>query len=318
MPELQGSQSDGGEALGDLRARFRARLLAILRILVTPRSSSLVLALLITSYYAYRSEVTLKPVSLPLSILLLLVGTAVFFTAYNTIFTEKKSFWRECFLLILGSFALFAFFPGVWQWLTDLSIVRGLWRSSPSFRFVGEVLFYAFSIALAILVMYLGYGKALVRRYLLRVEIHFLDVLLLLGLSLLTLAGLLVWFRLFSTGQESWSPLGLTAGWAVIFGVTSSLLNSIAEEFWFRGFFLGTLARLTSLQPALLFQALLFGFIHLRDGIPQGYSGWFLAGIWGYALGLWTLKRLSVWPALILHFITDLFIFFSVNRTLFP
>ncbi len=64
---------------------------------------------------------------------------------------------------------------------------------------------------------------------------------------------------------------------------------------------------------AISLQALAFGFIHFKTGIPHGWTGLILAFIWGYALGYWTLKRMSLWPAVILHAVTDLFIFFSVN-----
>ncbi len=276
----------------------------------------LVFALVLLLWFASKSELTYKPINLPVAILVALVGWLVCFFAWLKL-EDKKNYARECFLIILGAFLLFALFPSIWQWTSHLSLTKWLFNGIPATRFISEILYYVVSILLAILAMRIGYGDEWKVKYFIRFEMHFRDLLVIIGLFSITVFALLLWFAYFATGKEEWSALGSTAGWAIVFGILSSLLNATAEEFWFRGFFLSGFTRLGSPPFALTLQALLFGFIHLKDGIPQGATGFILTDLWGFALGYWTIIRVSLWAPLILHFLTDLFIFFSVNKDIF-
>jgi len=275
--------------------------------------SLLGLAFLTLAYFSARNELTLKPPNLPLSTLILLVLFLISFLVWIRV-PARRNLIRECFVLVLGAFGIFVIYPVIIDWLARVGWVKLIWREIPPFRVFAEAFSYALSIAIALLVMYFGYGRDLLTRYFLRVEIYLKDFATIFFLLGLTIIFLLLWFKFGATGKESWSTLGLGYVGAIFLGVISSIGNAFAEEFWFRGFFLGTFSRMTSPAVANFLQALLFGFIHFKDGIPQGVSGWLLAGIWGLILGYWTILRLSLASALILHVLTDLFIYFFVNN----
>ena len=277
--------------------------------------SLLALAFLTLAYFSAREELTLKPPNLVVSIFILLVLFLVSFALWVRL-PARRNLIRECFILVLGAFGIFVLYPVMIDWLARVGWIKLVWREFPPFRIFGEAFSYLLSIAIALLVMYFGYRKDLLVRYFLRIEIHLKDLVAIFLLLGVTIIFLLLWFKLGATGKESWSTLGLGFAGAIILGVISSIGNAFAEEFWFRGFFLGTFSRLTSAGLANFMQAVLFGFIHFKDGIPQGASGWVLAGIWGLILGYWTLLRLSLASALILHLLTDLFIYFYVNGLL--
>lgn len=342
------------------------------------------------AWFAWRDEMTLRPISLGASLLILAVLTAVVFLVWASV-RERREGLRECWMLLLGAFAWFALYPWIFQWLRHIHWIRELLRRSAAFGFISEVFWYLVPIALVLGVMWLGWRRDWLNAYLLRFEFHLVDVGIIIGLTVLTLGGMLLWFRFGATGMESWQTFstGKSPALLVALGILSAMGNALTEEFWFRGFFLATFKRIAEalseerlgdfadtvrdwlrdkllpwtltllvlagaawvfayfrlripLAPAgmrelalVLFalawlpsvmhllrspavaaislQAVAFGFIHFKTGIPHGWTGLILAFVWGYALGYWTLKRMSLWPAVILHGVTDLFIFFTVN-----
>jgi len=348
------------------------------------------LALAGATWYAWRDEMTLRPIRLGASLLILVGLAAVIFIVWASV-RERREGLRECWLLILGAFAWFAMYPWIFQAFQRVHWIRELLRRSPGFGFVSELFWYLVPIALVLGVMWLGWGRDWLTAYFLRFEFHLADFGIVIGLTAVTLIGMLLWFRLSATGGESWQTFsaGGSPALLVVLGILSAAGNALTEEFWFRGLFLATCKRITEalseerlngfldavrdwlrekllpwtvaflavsaiawtlghfrvrfmLYPsgwhglavwlfalawlpaavhflrspavaALSLQALSFGFIHFKSGIPHGWTGLILAGAWGYALGYWTLKRMSVWPAVILHGVTDLFIFFTVN-----
>lgn len=271
-----------------------------------------VLNVLVLAWFVARDELTLKPVNLPLSLLILVFSFALCFGFFIS-FKERANLARECFLLSLGAFSLFALFSFFWQWVSGMRLISEVAKVSSSFRFIGEIFFYLIPIFLVLFLMRLGYGGDWANRYFIRFEFRLADFGILLALSVLTVIGMSLWFNLFSRGQSSWSTLGFSPILAFFLGIVSAVGNAISEEFWFRGFFFATFTRLSTPRLALILQAILFGFIHFKDGIPSGWIGLILASIWGLFLGVWTLSRLSLWPAVFLHFLTDAFIYFTVN-----
>ncbi len=272
----------------------------------------LLFSLAVLAIFAARDELTLKTPKLSISLLILGLSTIATYYLWSRL-KEKRLFARECFLLILGGFVVFGFLSAFFDWIYNVHLVTSLWHNYPIFRLFAETFYYLFSILCVLLVIWLGYGRRGREAYFLRLEIHFADVILLLLSFGITAAVLSLWFRL-SSSMNEWSPLGLTGTLFVALGIISALGNSIMEELIYRGFFLGTFMRLTTPALAILLQAFLFGFIHFKDGIPSGYSGWLLAGLFGAVLGYWTLARMSLLAPVILHFFVDAYIFFSVNR----
>jgi membrane protease YdiL (CAAX protease family) len=89
------------------------------------------------------------------------------------------------------------------------------------------------------------------------------------------------------------------------------LFNPIYEEFIFRGWILGALARHHSNRFAIVGSSILFGIVHIRNIFwlePfQLASMMIFAGlITGPILGYVTLRCRSVWPAVMLHYLNNL------------
>ena len=90
-------------------------------------------------------------------------------------------------------------------------------------------------------------------------------------------------------------------------------LPSILEEVAFRGVILAMFLRFYNQPKAVLFSALGFGVIHLGNMLSGGDPGW-VAGqaVWAAILGLFygyvTLKTNSLLPAMILHYLSNLFV----------
>jgi membrane protease YdiL (CAAX protease family) len=90
-------------------------------------------------------------------------------------------------------------------------------------------------------------------------------------------------------------------------------LPSILEEVAFRGVILAMFLRFYNQPKAILFSALGFGAIHLGNMLSGGDPGW-VAGqtVWAAILGLFygyvTLKTNSLLPAMIVHYLSNLFV----------
>jgi membrane protease YdiL (CAAX protease family) len=90
-------------------------------------------------------------------------------------------------------------------------------------------------------------------------------------------------------------------------------LPSILEEVAFRGVVLAMFLRFYNQPKAILFSALGFGIVHLGNILSGGDPIW-VAGqvIWAAILGLFygyvTLKTNSLLPAMILHYLSNLFV----------
>jgi membrane protease YdiL (CAAX protease family) len=89
------------------------------------------------------------------------------------------------------------------------------------------------------------------------------------------------------------------------------LVNPIYEELIFRGWILGRLTRWRSPTAGVVVSSVLFGLLHLRnifwlEPAPLirlvGFTGIVLGPLFGYV----TLRCLSVWPAVILHYMNNL------------
>lgn len=81
-----------------------------------------------------------------------------------------------------------------------------------------------------------------------------------------------------------------------------SLVAAVGEESLFRGFVMTRVRRYCSgWVPALLLSSIGFGLVH----VYQGWAGIVLAGTYGVIFGLVVIRRGSLWPCLIAHFLQD-------------
>jgi len=143
------------------------------------------------------------------------------------------------------------------------------------------------------------------------------DLVIILLFALLTVGGLAGYMHFYADTHSPMTVFGAQAGttpllkyWAL--GALFALLNSVIEEFWFRGLLMGALKPLVPMWRLIVLQAVVFGLIHWF-GTPQGLWGVILAGVWGGLLGWWVYVRKSLWPAVIVHFLADMLIFAYTN-----
>ena len=88
-------------------------------------------------------------------------------------------------------------------------------------------------------------------------------------------------------------------------------LNAFAEESYYRASLFSTLRSLTGDEQVLLMNVVFFGLAHVLAGSPPGLLGFALTGFLAFLLGKGMLEtRGMVWPWL-MHFVPDVFIFFS-------
>lgn len=87
-----------------------------------------------------------------------------------------------------------------------------------------------------------------------------------------------------------------------------AVLAPMAEESFFRGLVMGWLARHGGRWPALVGQALLFGFVHGKWWHPGGLDGWLLTAelsAMGLVLGLFAWRSRSLWPSIVIHAVNN-------------
>jgi len=101
--------------------------------------------------------------------------------------------------------------------------------------------------------------------------------------------------------------VGLEAGITLVFGY---LATGIYEELWFRGLVLDSLAAWTPLRAALLSSAL-FGATHLVNiafGANPAVTAAQVIGATCFGIGMAALRlrRVSLWPLVIIHALTDI------------
>ncbi len=102
----------------------------------------------------------------------------------------------------------------------------------------------------------------------------------------------------------------------VIGGIIVILIGPIAEEIFWRGYFLEQLRKITYSSVALLIQAVLFAFSH-RWLLDQGML-FLLAPFWyGVITGLWRIRFRSIVPLIIVHVILNAVVLFPMLKIRF-
>jgi hypothetical protein len=88
-------------------------------------------------------------------------------------------------------------------------------------------------------------------------------------------------------------------------------LNAFAEETYYRASMLSTLSNVIGKNQSLLLSCIFFGLAHWLYGSPPGVVGFALTGFLAFLLGKSMLETRGMLWAWIMHFIPDIFIFFS-------
>lgn len=92
---------------------------------------------------------------------------------------------------------------------------------------------------------------------------------------------------------------------AVIFAA----INSFTEEFTYRAPLLGATHELLGKQPALMINAVFFGFAHYLGGSPSGLPGFLMTALVGYLFGKSMIETRGCFWALFTHMLADIPIF---------
>lgn len=94
-------------------------------------------------------------------------------------------------------------------------------------------------------------------------------------------------------------------------------LNAFAEESYYRASLLSTLADVLGKSQSLLLACIFFGLAHFLYGSPPGFIGFAMTGFLAFLLGKSMLETKGMLWAWIMHFVPDVFIFFSYAMTWF-
>jgi membrane protease YdiL (CAAX protease family) len=92
-------------------------------------------------------------------------------------------------------------------------------------------------------------------------------------------------------------------------------LNAFAEESYYRASMLSTLTDVLGKNQSLLLACIFFGLAHFLYGSPPGFIGFALTGFLAFLLGKSMLETKGMLWAWIMHFVPDVFIFFSYAMT---
>lgn len=92
-------------------------------------------------------------------------------------------------------------------------------------------------------------------------------------------------------------------------------LNAFAEETYYRASMVSTLGAPIGKNHALLLACVFFGLAHWLYGSPPGFIGFALTGFLAFLLGKSMLETKGMLWAWTIHFVPDVFIFFSYAMT---
>lgn len=92
-------------------------------------------------------------------------------------------------------------------------------------------------------------------------------------------------------------------------------LNAFAEEAYYRASILSTLTDVLGKNQSLLLACIFFGLAHFLYGSPPGILGFALTAFLAFLLGKSMLETKGMFWAWIMHFVPDVFIFFSYAMT---
>jgi len=102
----------------------------------------------------------------------------------------------------------------------------------------------------------------------------------------------------------------------IVIALGYAVFSALMEETIFRSLIVAFAALHFSLPVAMVMQAIVFGLMHFRVGVPVGLPGIFLGSVWGLAAGWLVLKAESIYPAYVMHFVLVLVVF--IGLTFFP
>jgi membrane protease YdiL (CAAX protease family) len=98
----------------------------------------------------------------------------------------------------------------------------------------------------------------------------------------------------------------------------AALINGLGEELVYRFILQRAFIKSNSPAWAILMQAIAFGFLHYRNGFPQGWTGMLLTTLFGAAIGIQFFITRSITLAWVTHAIMDAIMFGIIVSTATP
>lgn len=127
-----------------------------------------------------------------------------------------------------------------------------------------------------------------------------------LGCAAVTPVALTLWLRLSGSDVSDLVSLVPNVGLPllVLGGAAFAVVNAAFEELIWRGIFHDRLTELFGVSPAIAIQAASFGVAHAH-GVPRGFAGVALAGIWGGMLGVLRARTRGLLAPVLAHIVAD-------------
>jgi membrane protease YdiL (CAAX protease family) len=161
------------------------------------------------------------------------------------------------------------------EWLFAVIVLACLWRSGESFRSIGLV----------------------------RPQLRTVVLLAIVLTVLAVLVSVAPEGVRLSLGTEAERQIFARTHMERVFLLFAACLTApFCEELMYRGFLLAFLRAIVGLRPAIVLQAMLFGYVHVVLG------GWRRAGIpffFGLLIAPLAIARDNLWPAIVVHFVLD-------------
>ena len=202
------------------------------------------------------------------------------------------------------------------EMLGDGSFEESMIGTDPEYFLLSEFPMIATNLQILLPLLYICWRSDLTWRKLGMVKPKWWGLLLLgplLGAATLVVDGVLV--RLFDP-ETAWYYLALPTTvftWSIF--VISMIVNSLAEEFVWRGFVMQRLRQMGgSMVFALLISTFLFASYHVYQGFGNAWLAFGSGLIWGNAV----IVTKRIWPAVVGHTVHNVVLFTPISDWLFP
>lgn len=138
----------------------------------------------------------------------------------------------------------------------------------------------------------------------------FLRQALIIALSTSVVFGAWIFFRM--PPQKNPVPVNWPIDALIVAGIGFALYLAIMEEIIFRSFIFQRAKSAAGTKWAMPIQGTVYGLMHYRAGVPNGWEGVILAGLYGVGLGYLVKKSDSIYLSMLVNFLVTLVIFIEL------
>lgn len=136
-----------------------------------------------------------------------------------------------------------------------------------------------------------------------------------LSMSFTAAIGLLyfLWIYFKSSSIQNPVPVHWPIDTLIVLGFGFAIYLSIVEEIIFRSFIFERAKAVAGTNWAIPIQGSFYGLMHYRSGVPNGFEGVILGGLFGMGLGYLVKKTSSIYLSMFVHFIVTLLVFVELS-----